>query len=89
MVTLCLQVIRRMEGKLTWLKEPLPVQSRRQSVNPSGEQPFVSGPTANTHTHIHTQLHSSHPTPAANQHLGFLHALINSASIHGCRQLRQ
>lgn len=53
MVTLCLQVIRRMEGKLTWLKEPLPVQSRRQSVNPSGEQPFVSGPTANTHTYTH------------------------------------
>jgi hypothetical protein len=35
-VTLCVQVIRRMEGKRQWLSEPLPVQSRRQSMNPSG-----------------------------------------------------
>jgi hypothetical protein len=35
-VTLCMQVIRRMHGKLQWLSEPLPVSSRRQSINPSG-----------------------------------------------------
>jgi hypothetical protein len=33
---LCMQVIRRMQGKLQWLSEPLLVSSRRQSINPSG-----------------------------------------------------